>query len=125
LRIKRERLEAALAAYGTGTYRWHILTHKLVCDDPLEKLLGLLPGERLQSFTDALNLVHPDDRPEVSDAVNKAATEGTSMNIQFRIIHPDGEVIWLLSKGQPALNKQRQPIYMIGACMDITDRKWM
>lgn len=125
LRIKRERLEAALAASGTGTYRWNILTHKLVCDDSLERLLGLLPGERLQSITDALNLVHPDDRPEVSDAVNKAATEGTSMNIQFRIIRPDGEVIWLLSKGQPVLNKQGQPIYMIGACMDITDRKRM
>src|SRR5690606_33568320 len=123
LRLKRERLEAALAASGTGTYRWNITTNKLICDESLERLMGVSTGQKLTSIADALNQVHPEDRPTVSAAVNKSANEGTSINIQFRVLHPDGQIIWLLSKGKPILNKFGRPIYMIGACMDITERK--
>lgn len=123
LRIKRERLEAALAASGTGTFRWNITTQKIICDESLERLLSVPPGERLTNIREAVKLVHPADRSMVIEAFTRAANEGAPVNVQFRVPRPDAGSAWLMAKGQPILNKSGQPIYMIGACMDITERK--
>ena len=63
----RERLEAALAASGTGTFRWDFATDALDWDGQLDRLFGLPPGRTVRSLGAFAALVHPDDRPEVLD----------------------------------------------------------
>lgn len=123
LQVKRERLEAALEASGTGTFRWNISTNKIIFDDFLERLIGFQTDQKLRHISEALALVHPDDKQAVQDALDEVKHKGHPFDVEYRVIRPDGNIVWLLGKGKPILNGDGRPIYMIGACIDISDRK--
>ena len=58
----RERIAAALAAAGTGTFRWDVETDVVEWDDTLASLFGLPAGSPSRSLESFLSAVHPDDR---------------------------------------------------------------
>ena len=66
-------------------------------------------------------VVHPEDRPWVTEAVQKGA--GTGFEIEYRIITKDGEVRWIRDRGFPIRNEAGQIHRMGGVAEDITDRK--
>ncbi|MBE9010277.1 PAS domain-containing protein [Pseudanabaenaceae cyanobacterium LEGE 13415] len=123
LRDRQERLEAALFASETGTFRWNILTNELDWDDNLDRLFGLPPGQTARSLEAFIAMVHPDDRQAVIDLCNRCATEGIDFDLDFRVVYPDGSIHWLLDKGKAVFDANGTPIYMTGACVDISDRK--
>ncbi len=125
LQENRERLQAALTASGTGTFRWDIRTNTLDWDESLDRLFGLPPGRTARSLDQFVSLVYPDDRAEVVRRCERCAAEGADFAMDFRVIWPDGSLHWLADRGQTHLAPDGRPLYMTGACVDITDRKHM
>src|SRR4051812_19148610 len=123
LRENRERLQAALSASRTGTFRWDIRTSSLHWDENLDRLFGLPPGQTAPSLPHFISRVHPDDRPAVTAACERCAADGTDFDLEFRVVWPDGSVHWLDDKGKTFPHPDGKPAYMTGACVDITDRK--
>ncbi|MBE9009076.1 PAS domain S-box protein, partial [Pseudanabaenaceae cyanobacterium LEGE 13415] len=123
LRDRQERLEAALFASETGTFRWNIHTNELDWDENLDRLFGLPPGQTARSLEAFIQMVHPDDRQGVVDCCARCASEGTDFDMDFRVVYPDGSIHWLSDKGKAVLDEHGNPAYMSGACVDITDRK--
>lgn len=62
IRESGERVQAALTGSGAGTFRWNIRTNALECDENLDQLFGLPPGETIRSLESLIAIVHPDDR---------------------------------------------------------------
>ena len=50
------------------------------------------------------------------------ATEPTSTS-EFRVVWPDGSVHWVDDKARAFFDENGKPLYMTGACADITSRK--
>ncbi|WP_158501795.1 PAS domain-containing protein [Vitiosangium sp. GDMCC 1.1324] len=123
LQERDERLRAALWASGTGTFRWDIRAGALEWDENLDQLYGLPPGRTVQTMEDVLPLVHPEDRAEVERRNEACAREGADFEMDFRVIWPDGRVHWLSSKGKTFVDASGRPLYMTGACVDITAQK--
>jgi|GEM_PF-1117513 len=123
LREGRERLEAALAAADAGTFRWDIRTDTVVWDDGMVRLFGLPEGETVRTAADFLTRVHPDDRERVTAAVELCARDGSDVRLEFRIVRPDGQVHWLLDKAEVYCDPDGRPLYMTGACVDVTEHK--
>ncbi|RYY41670.1 MAG: PAS domain S-box protein [Chitinophagaceae bacterium] len=119
----RQRLEAALTASGTGTFRWNIQTNALSWDENLDRLFGLAPGQTVRSLDSFIECVHPEDRSAVIDACSQCAATAADFDLEFRVIWPDGTVRWLDDKGKTYLDEQGRPSYMTGACVDITARR--
>jgi PAS domain S-box-containing protein len=119
----RERLQAALNAARTGTFRWDIKTGQLSCDENLDRLFGLAPGQAPRTADAFYRLVHPEDQPAVIALTERCAQEGVDFNLEFRVIWPDGSVHWLDDKAQTYRDEQGQPAYMTGACVDITESR--
>ncbi len=122
LQERKERLEAALFASGTGTFRWDIQTNALDWDESLDRLFGLAPGKTTRALEQFLALVHPEDRARVIAACGRCASEGVEFDEEFRVVWPDGSVHWLDDKGKTVLGNDGTPLYMTGACVDITAR---
>ncbi len=123
LRSSRERLVAALSASDTGTFRWDPETGDfLEFDDNLKGLFGLAPGHPVRASEDFLARVHPDDRPALSDAVDRCR-RGDDFEMEYRVVLPDGGVRWLYDRGKMVRDGQGRPDYLVGACTDITKRK--
>jgi PAS domain S-box-containing protein len=123
LREKEERLRAALDASATGTFRWDVASSALDWDDNLDRLFGLAPGETARHLDQFTTLVHPDDRPAVFAALERCITVGADFDLEFRVVWPDGQVRWLLDRGRMIRDGNGRPIYMTGACVDITSAR--
>ncbi len=122
-RESRERLEAALAASGTGTFRWDIMNNVLEWDQQLDRLFGLPPGKTVRSLEKFVELVHPDDRDEVIERCRRCKDHGADFAMEFRVVWPDGSIHWLDDHGRTFVDAAGEPASMTGACVDITERK--
>lgn len=119
----KERLQAALDASTTGTFRWDIRSNTLEWDRNLDRLFGLAPGQTACSLDQFVAMVHPDDRLGVIHRNDLCATQGADFEMEFRVIWPDGSVHWLYDRGKTFLDDEGLPEYMTGACVDVTERK--
>jgi PAS domain S-box-containing protein len=123
LRSSQERLHAALDASSTSTWRWDMQTNVVDGDDGLFELFGVDPAEAAGSFDVFISRIHPEDRERVVAAAQRCATEGGNLDEVFRIIRPDGSLRWAVDKGKTVVGADGTPQYLIGACVDITDRR--
>jgi PAS domain S-box-containing protein len=123
LREKEMRLRAALAAGRMGTWHWDVPNNQQIIDDSLKRLLGLPHGHTVTTLEHFIELVHPDDRASVKAAFEHSITHGEGLDIEFRVIWPDGTVHWLKDQGDVFHGTDWQPQFMTGACVDITERK--
>jgi PAS domain S-box-containing protein len=123
LRENRERLGAALLASETGTFRWCFKTNFVFSDGNLDQLFGLPQGTGKRKLEEFLPPIHPDDRQSVAAQWERCMTQGTDFDMEYRVVWPDKTVHWLSDKGKVFLDAQGKPLYMTGACVDITAHK--
>ncbi|MBX9679548.1 MAG: PAS domain S-box protein [Gemmataceae bacterium] len=118
-----ERLRLALAAARMGIWTLEFGTGDHTRDANLNALLGLPAAETTQPFGEFLAHVHPDDREAVRGAFAASVREGQPLNVEFRIVRPDGEVRWLRDQGDVFGDSDAHARHMAGACVDVTERK--
>ena len=123
LRESQERLQAALGAAGTCTFRWDLRTGTLDWDENMDRLLDLAPGAGGHTLDELLAAVHPEDRERVAGHCRRAAREGVDLDLELRVPLAGGEVRWLAEKGRTFFDERGEPLYVTGACVDITRLK--
>ena len=91
--------------------------------DEIERIAGYLPSNFVASTRRTLlSIVHPDDREMLERAVADAAERELSFALEYRIVRADGEVRWVLDRGQPVPGPGGR-LWMDGAIVDITERR--
>ena len=123
LRESKERVRAALWASHTGTFRWDIRSNELVWDDAQHALFGLPASNTVRNMETFLAAVHPDDRAGVIERFRRCAHDGADLDMEFRVLWPDGSLHWLDDKGRTTLDEAGKPACMTGTCVDITTHK--
>ncbi|HJQ10137.1 MAG TPA: PAS domain-containing sensor histidine kinase, partial [Gemmatimonadaceae bacterium] len=123
LRSSQQRLHAALDASSTSTWLWDIHTNAVESDEGLYRLFGVDPAKATGSFELYVSLIHPEDRDRVIAAARRCATECVDLDEEFRIVRPDGTMRWAVDKGKTICGEDGKPQYVIGACVDITERR--
>ncbi len=118
-----QRLRASLEASETGTFRWDIQTNQIELDENLQRMLGKNPGTKVTNLSDYIDFIHPNDLTNFKTAIEKCVNEGTDFDMEYRIIWPDQSIHWLLDKGKTIKDDEGKPLYMTGACVDITEMK--
>lgn len=120
-RQNEERLTLALNAAQMGSWDWQITDNTLVWTEDTKRFFGLAedPINTLESF---FQVVHPDDRPLVERAISRSIEDGSPYEVEFRLLQ-DGNVRWVLSKGNVLYDDSGQPSRMLGISVDLTERK--
>jgi signal transduction histidine kinase len=67
-------------------------------------------------------VIHPDDREQVERSVMEAVDAGRPFSLEYRIIRADGDVRWVLERGQ-AQEPGDGRRWLYGAIFDITVRR--
>jgi len=67
-----------------------------------------------------LSRVHPEDRIAMDEAIERARTASRTFEIKYRLLRPDGETRWLISRGRYLRNDQGEVSELIGVAIDIT-----
>lgn len=122
LRESEARLSLALRAGRMGVWEWDSETGKARWSPMLEQIHGLQPGSFGGTFEEFERDIHPDDRARVLKNIRRAL-DGADYHIEYRIVRPEGEVLWLEARGQVFRDGEGRPRRMVGVCMDVTQRK--
>jgi PAS domain S-box-containing protein len=123
LETAQEKLFAALDASGTGTWRWDIQRDLIEWDPAMTKVFGLDAIQPPRKSADFFELVHPEDRRNASLAINDAVKKGIPAEYEFRPLESGGPERWIHNRSRVSYDGDGKPLYMVGACVDITERK--
>jgi PAS domain S-box-containing protein len=123
VRKSEERLRLALLAGHMGTWDWEIDERRVTWSENVYPLFGVTAQEFSGTYEGFLNLVYPEDRLRVEQAISTAVDTRSPYAIEHRIQRPNGEVGWLGCKGQVFCDEQGRAIRVIGTVHDITERK--
>jgi len=85
------------------------------------KVLGYSPEDL--NATSSIEQIHPDDRPRVLKAAEKARLSGQGERMEYRIRHKDGSWRTLESTASPIRNAKGQTDKLVIVNRDITERK--
>jgi PAS domain S-box-containing protein len=123
LRNSEQRLDMAQNAANIGVWDWNLLTGHIEWSSRMFDLFGLDPVRDTASFEAWQKTIHPEDIEIAAHRIDQALRQRTSLNSDYRIVMPDGEVRWINATGEGKYDRQGKPVRMIGICMDITERK--
>ena len=122
-RQNEERLAMALTAARMGTWEWDIQRNTAKWSDETKRIFGLSPDDPETRPEEFYRKIHPDDRASVEQAINRAISEGTPYEAEFRMTQPDGSIRWVRGRGKVVSDEAGKPSLMIGLNADITERK--
>ncbi|WP_103665008.1 PAS domain S-box protein [Gracilimonas amylolytica] len=118
-----KKLKTAQEIASLGYWELNLKSRDLYWSDEVFRIWGLDPTQEPLVFEDFRNTVHPEDL-DAFDAQQSAAISGEeALDIEHRIILPDGTVKWVHEIGKIIHNKKGQPILFEGTVQDITERK--
>ena len=120
---ERDRLALALGAGGLGLWRWDRATRVVAWGDGLAEMFGLDPAALPETIDAWLEIVHPDDRAEVANAMAAASTGRGINRMEYRVVWPDGTVRWLECSGKMTVSDDDLVTGAVGVMADVTDRR--
>jgi PAS domain S-box-containing protein len=123
LRESEEWLRLALDAGKIGAWDWDVVKNQVTWSERIYEFHGMAPGAFGGRVEDFATLVHAEDRERVSAAVRRAFEDGAPYEIEFRIVRPGGEVRWIATSGRVLYDPAGQPVRMLGATLDTTQRR--
>jgi PAS domain S-box-containing protein len=119
----RENLRLAQHAGGVGLWWADADTGKLHNSPEALRLWGVPPGTDL-TVERRLQLIHPDDRDRVLASYEAAfAGASSAYSAEYRVVRPDGAVVWLAARGEIVRDTAGAVTGMRGATFDITALK--
>ncbi len=67
--------------------------------------------------------LHPDDREQTVQSLRDAIRAGDPFTLEYRMIRPDGSIVWIRDRGSVVMNEAGEPAYVQGLYEDISEQK--
>ena len=126
LRQREESLAEAQRIAHLGSWDWNIVSNRLFWSDEVYRIFGLSPQQFSATYEAFLEMVHPEDRQAVKNAVNWSLADPTAKySIQHRVRRPDESIRTVHERGEVVFDPGGMPVRMIGTVQDITEQKLM
>ena len=107
----------------TGSWGWNVATGTLFWSQEHFRIFGFDPGTAKPSYRMFLERIHPKDRLFVEHAVDRAVRERSDLEMDYRIVLPDGSTKYLQSLGHPVIRDSGDLVEFVGTVIDATERK--
>ena len=118
-----QRLEGILASIQDVVWSTSVMTLEvLYMNRAAEKVFGRPVTEFNRDRLLWFKIVHPEDKKQVRQNIGSLFEAG-SIEMEYRIVRPDGEIRWLYHRSRVAYDNAGQPIRVDGIDTDITERK--
>jgi PAS domain S-box-containing protein len=87
------------------------------------RVVGLDPHRGLPRYEAFFNRIHPDDKAKLREAVETSGREKAEFELDYRIIHPGGNVRDIHVVGHPTFSPSGDLVEYVGTVIDVTERK--
>ena len=124
LRDSEERYTRALQGAKDGVWDWNLHSNEMVFSPRWYDILGLTPGEILQTSEAWFELIHPEDLVQVkADVTGHFRSDEPHFETEHRMLDKNGRTIWVLCRGIAISDEFGIPSRMSGTLTDISERK--
>lgn len=118
-----QMLRVASEIGRVGLWDWNVENGALVWSDEHYRMEGYQPGEVVPTFELWEERVHPEDRETAAAKIAEAMESGQDYVNEYRVRHPDGQIVWLSARGRFLYDETGKPVRMLGAMIDTTHRR--
>ena len=115
----QEQMNLAARAAGLSLWVWDAARDKIMATTHSWRHADPRRQEPI-AFKDVLAAAHPADRAELQRAAEVALATGSELDVEYRLVEPDGGVRWIAARGRAEMGKDRQ---LFGVALDVTERK--
>ncbi len=118
-----DRLTLAFQAASAGTFDIPLDQDQApAISDGALALFGFEAGQPVM-FQDCVDRVHPGDRARILAAIEASVRTCTGHHVEYRVVRPDGTLVWLSSRADVELDGAGRAARLVGALLDVTERK--
>jgi len=121
-RDSEEQISFAATSANIGLWQHNLRTGDFWATDHCRRMFGL-PADAPLSWKTIGNVVHPDDRDMLKDAMLAATQYSMPAECEFRAVLPDGTTRWMSARAHAAYDDEHGPVRLSGLVADITARK--
>ena len=119
----KERFELAINSANIGIWDWHIRNNSLIWDKNMFDLYGLSPENFDFNMENWKLLIHPSDLIKFNNQFTDAIRLQSPFRSEFRIQHSKLGIKYIRIFAAVILDKEKNPVRLIGVNWDITERK--
>ena len=126
LRQSEERFKLMAWATKDAVWDWNLQTNQIWWGEGLQKIFHYSPETSESNPEWRLKRIHPEDRAKVNRVIDQALSGGMDFwSKEYRFQHHDGAYTDIMDRGYIMRDDRGRPYRMIGAMMDISERKYM
>jgi PAS domain S-box-containing protein len=123
LRSSEAYLLEAQRLTRTGSWAWSPVAGDIrYWSEECFRVLGFDPAESPPRFETFFQRIHPDDQAATRERFEKAIRDKADFQMDYRIVHPDGETRNIHVVGHPTLGPSGDLREFVGTVIDVTDR---
>jgi len=117
------KLDEAQRLAHVGYWERDLYTGLITWSEETYRIYGVSTEERILTPDSVQELIHPEDRAMVREALSAALRGGPRYDAEFRLIRPDGDVRVVHGQADVTWDESGRPRRMFGTVQDITERK--
>jgi two-component system, LuxR family, sensor kinase FixL len=122
LRESEQQMALATEAANLGVWVRDFPGDEFWASDSWRALFGFPPAEPLD-IGKLLQRLHPDDRDSIRLALTKATAGNGRYEAEYRLVLPDGQTRWIVSRGRVEFDGGGNPTRVRGVAIDVTVRR--
>ncbi len=123
LQESQQRLHSILASLEDVVWSASAQTFQLLYLNPAaEEVYGRPIADLVNNANLGIEIVYQEDRQAVRTALQSLHQQG-SMNVEYRIVRPNGEIRWLRDRTHLIYSNDGTPVRIDGIATDITEHK--
>ncbi len=124
LRESEERFQIIARATNNAVWDWNLLTNQMWWNDGVYKLFGY-SQEEVGDYVDWwFQYIHPDNRSRIVSDIHAVINSGEQFwSNEYRFRRSDDSYAYIFERGYVVHDNTGKPVRMIGAMMDISERK--
>ncbi len=123
LRSQHEQLQMIFEQGVMGNWTWNIARNEVTAHPIVWELYGEPGVSGPKHSLWFRQRQHPDDLPMIDAAVHEALEHSSRLDIEFRVLQPDGSVRWIACKGTVRRDGAGRPAEVFGVNFEISERK--
>jgi PAS domain S-box-containing protein len=123
LRESANKLAQAGRVARLGYWERDVATFEVTYSEGTYEIFGLSQGLHTLTPAKLAERLHPEDRHLMLEAYERAIAGGPRYDVDYRVLHPSGEIRYVHSEADITYDADGGPVRMFGVMQDITERK--
>lgn len=123
LREREQELAAAQRIAKIGSWKWDVRTDEASWSEETFRIFGSQPGGLENHRSRFVDMIHPEDRARVDQALTDGLHGTAEYDIQYRIQCPGGQEKLIHSQAEVLRDIDGKPTLMRGTVHDVTEHR--